>query len=87
MSLEIRIHQIESVLLADGWHTVMDQSFNTDSYEFIEGDRTILGGGSVEGLPSTGATWKESGGKVLCCPLTSVLAFKMNTTLTARDSG
>jgi len=36
MSLAIDIDAVTAVLLADGWHEVMDDSFCLDAYEFIE---------------------------------------------------
>ena len=55
-------------------------SFNADSYEYVEGTKTLFGGGQAkETIPSTGATWKErdaSGNeRILFCPLTAILAI------------
>jgi hypothetical protein len=37
MSLAIDIDQVTGVLLADGWHDVVDVSFEIDSYEYLRG--------------------------------------------------
>ncbi len=54
MSLDIQVRNITAVWLVDGWHEVKD--FNIDAYEFSEGDRTVVGGGQVKGVPSSGAS-------------------------------
>jgi hypothetical protein len=36
MSLAIDIDAVTAVLLADGWHEVIDDSFYLDAYEFLE---------------------------------------------------
>ena len=35
MSLAIDIDKVTNVLLADGWHEVVDDSFTLDAYEFV----------------------------------------------------
>jgi len=35
MSLAIDIDKVATVLLADGWHTVEDDSFDIDAYEYV----------------------------------------------------
>ena len=76
MSLAIDLDTIMSVLLPDGkWHDVQDCSFDLDSYEFMHGERTIAGGGTVQGVSSTGAKWKEKG-EWYVCPLTSIIALR-----------
>jgi hypothetical protein len=76
MSLDIEVGNVDQVLLADGWHRVANQSFDLDSYEFFHDGRTLMGGGQVHGVPSTGATWTERDGNVIVCPVTAVLAVK-----------
>jgi hypothetical protein len=91
MSLAINIDHVVSVLLGDGdWHDVLQEkgvsTFDTDSYEYVRGSlkggdfELIVGGGSVAGIPATGARWEEidRGVKsVVSCPLTSVLAVRV----------
>jgi hypothetical protein len=87
MSLAINVDRVEAVLLADGWHEVSlndksVSSFTLDAYDFIrpvEGKDPIvlLSGGTVAGVPSTGASWVEKGVRV-ACPVTAVLAVKEN---------
>jgi hypothetical protein len=77
MSLAIEVGLVSHVLLADGWHAVHGNSFDLDSYEYHDRERPVLAGGSVGGVPSTGATWKESDGTTMACPMTAVLAVKI----------
>jgi len=76
MSLAIDINKVDMVLLVDGWHEVANASFDLDAYEYAHEDRTLLEGGSIPGLPTTGATWTEPDGTVIACPVTSILATK-----------
>jgi hypothetical protein len=93
MSLAIEVDDITHVLLADGWHTVHDASFGIDSYEFMwregMGDGPMLGAGqehiaaaghrgstSREHIAAAGFSFTE-GDHILCGPLTSVLAVKV----------
>jgi len=89
MSLAIDIDKVNEVLLSDGWHVVVFEkgksTFDIDAYEFLEhreGGKDPLvrvGGGTVDGVPSTGAVWSErESGKsyVVTCPLTAILAVK-----------
>jgi hypothetical protein len=77
MSLAIQEDTVTRVLLADGWHKVMKCSFFTDSYEFLSNEDLTVGGGSVPGVPHTGAAWVESiASKRIVVPLTSIIAVE-----------
>lgn len=89
MSLAIDIDKIQQVLLADGWHECARfkdgrLSFSMDAYEYIEPieDRdpyVLMGGGSVDGVPSTGFSFIEvvnSKRLQVCGPITAVLAVR-----------
>jgi hypothetical protein len=76
MSLHIDVDSITDVLLADGWHVVADQSFDLDAYEMLHGDYPVLRGGTVDGVPATGATWIDENDNRFWCPLTAILALK-----------
>ncbi len=76
MSLAIDVNSVVAVLLADGWHRVVDKSFEIDAYEFLSEQDVVLGGGQVNGVVSTGASWEEESGHSIACPLTSVLAVR-----------
>jgi hypothetical protein len=91
MSLAIDLDTVTAVLLVDGWHTVLDKSFSIDAYEYVHEGRTVLGGGAVEGVPSTGFTFKEqlfreggpqvgmpSGSALIAGPLTAILALRFS---------
>jgi hypothetical protein len=56
MSLAIEVNDVVEVLLPDGWHPVVDGSFEIDGYEFLHEDIVRVGGGGVEGISATGAT-------------------------------
>lgn len=88
MTLAIRTHKVNGVLLADGWHDATD--FDLDSYEFIEEARaeempderqrretslTIHGGGNG-GICATGFVFRTDGGVLMMGPLTSILAVR-----------
>ena len=72
----LTIDKVSAVLLADGWHELKDNSFEIDAYEFLDSNNLILGGGTAEGVTSTGAGWTEVNGQEVYCPLTSILAVK-----------
>jgi len=67
--------------LADGWHQVVETSFDLDSYEFIaDGDDLVHGGGS-SGICAAGFTFKtdvmtSTGFLRISGPLTSILAVE-----------
>jgi hypothetical protein len=75
MSLNIDVDKVEAVLLVDGWHRVVKGTFELDAYEYSDQGNTVLSGGNVQGVPSTGATWKE-GDSIIACPVTAILAVK-----------
>jgi len=63
MSLGIDIELVSHVLLADGWHSVVDQSFTLDSYEYFSYDHNepddpdahhVLHSGGSSGVCATG---------------------------------
>ena len=58
MSLAIDVDNVSAVLLADGWHTVADDSFLLDSYEFIWSGALAHGGGN-SGVCATGFSFIE----------------------------
>lgn len=76
MSLAIDVDRVTHVLLADGWHAVIDDSFHTDAYEYIwQGEIAAHGDGQT--VPHTGAGWTETkGGVEIICPLNAILAVR-----------
>ena len=80
MSLGIDTGRVKQILLPDGeWHEIVEGSFNTDAYEYVEGTGTVPSSGQAkETIASAGATWRErhSYGKerTLFCPLTAIQA-------------
>lgn len=91
MSLLIDINRVESVLLADGWHDVVDGSFDLDAYEFGTWEqnreytsgkefRAVHGGGQ-SGVCATGFSFKTNHEATLISgPLTAILAVKYTWT-------
>jgi len=82
MSLAIDVNKVDMVLLLDGWHEVADDSLDLDAYEYAREGRILLEGGSVRGVPTIGATWKEPDGSCVACPITAILAVKSSGTST-----
>jgi hypothetical protein len=83
MSLAIDVDTVTAVLLADGWHDVIDDSFDVDAYEFEEKiaegeDPRLLHGGEHSGISDSGFVCRTSQG-MICGPLTSLLAVKVRT--------
>jgi hypothetical protein len=76
MSLAIPVDTVVAVMLEDGWHYVIENSFEIDSFEFMRGDDLRLGRGTVEGVSATGARWKEADGFLVSCQVPQILAVK-----------
>jgi hypothetical protein len=76
MSLAIQVDDVVSVLMDDGWHPVADKSFSVDAYEFLCGEDVLMGGGSVDGGSSSGASWREPDGSYVACPLPAIKAVR-----------
>jgi len=77
VSLMIDTDLVVSVLLADGWHDVANNSFDFDAYEFHcprqLGERFYP---QPPEVCCTGATWVDGEGRRYYCPATSVLAVR-----------
>ena len=82
MSIAINISHIIQVLLSDGcWHTVADDSFDVDAYEYAEGplhgDRLwLLRGGQEPLIPARGFSFIADTGDRISGPLTAILAVR-----------
>lgn len=85
MSLAIDVDTVTAVLLADGWHTVAEQSFNLDSYEYIwhhpghdryDGEFEVLHSGGTNGVCATGFEFTTTEGSYMTGPLTAILAVQ-----------
>jgi hypothetical protein len=81
MSLAIDIDRVQEVLIAGQWHTVewdstTKSTFLLDSYEYMEGDYCVFGGGQNEaaGIPSTGFAFREVGRGWVYGPLSAIQA-------------
>ena len=80
MSLAIQCDNVKRVLLSDGWHTVYEDSFGLDSYEYLWGDKVMHGGGNSN-VCATGFVFQEKNKKKLknlAGPLTSIFAVEFN---------
>lgn len=85
MSLALDIDNIVAVLLADGWHPVIDMSFTMDAYEYVRkadtdsrGNVGVSHGGGANGICATGFQFKEAPAKKIAGPLTSIIAVQTN---------
>lgn len=86
MSLAIEVPRVTEVLLADGWHSVFDQSLTFDAYEWMEGPREDGGDAFVlwSGPPAVGFSFIEEinfGGvlsttRQMYGPATAILAVR-----------
>ncbi|OGU35156.1 MAG: hypothetical protein A3K13_01035 [Gemmatimonadetes bacterium RIFCSPLOWO2_12_FULL_68_9] len=72
MSLAIDVAKVRSVLLADGWHRVAENSFAVDAYEYVKAGVTQSGGNGSTG--PVGFRFKDDAGYVLSGPLSAILA-------------
>lgn len=72
MSLAINTNDVAAVLLADGWHVVLDHSFDLDAYEFVWEDQVVHPGGNSD-VCATGFTFQTVGRRMFG-PLTAILA-------------
>ena len=79
MSLAIQVDNVKKVLLADGWHKVYKDSFDLDSYEFMNGKICLHYGGHSD-VCATGFWFNEDLGTntypIITGPLTSILAVR-----------
>lgn len=79
MSLGIDVDHVHSVLLADGWHDVWNDSFFLDSYEFMWDEECVHGGGQSD-ICAVGFSFTEScvgfPDKPIYGPLTAILAVR-----------
>jgi len=84
VSLAIDVDNVTEVLLADGWHVVLRDSFDLDSYEYISAneyqrerdDFTLLHGGGNSGICSIGFSFLTGAHTRMAGPLSAVLAVK-----------
>jgi hypothetical protein len=84
MSLAIEVDYVTGVLLRDGWHEVLENSFTIDAYEYVHSEagstlferELLVKGGKVKGVSATGAAWTEPGGSCVACPFPAILAVK-----------
>lgn len=87
MSLAIDVDRVTAVLLADGWHSVSDDSFAMDAYEYVwypdgkrtSWDATMVHGGGENGVCATGFIFKRSSApnsEWIAGPLTSIVAVR-----------
>lgn len=77
MSLALSPEEITAVLLSDGWYRVNLGTFSIDSYEYVEGD-LILHGGGESGITSTGFVFEDlDRNAYICGPLTAIQAVEV----------
>lgn len=88
MSLAIDVEHVVSVLLGDGWHDVVDDSFDIDAYDFVSTmfldqqrrgdlvDGVILHEAGAGGTCPVGFSFLGWDGYRVAGPLTAVLAVR-----------
>jgi len=85
MSLSINVDAVHSILLRDGWHDVVEDSFCIDAYEYVSGTVSLrnfqlhLGGGQDETVSTTGfGTVEQVGDRrlTLSGPISSIIAVR-----------
>ena len=83
MGLAIDVDKVTHVLLSDGWHEVIDESFTLDAYEYVW--NVEHPGGSTQsqpylGLQVAGFEFKDGPeGTWLAGPLTSIIAVRRSS--------
>lgn len=79
--MRIDISKVTEVLIAGTWYEVVDDSFDLDSYEFMEKGRCLHGGGQY-GICASGYTFRyrepgdHEGVYHMSGPLTAVQAVR-----------
>ncbi len=91
MSLAIDVDKVTRVLLADGWHEVIGESFSLDAYEYVwhssgTNETDLVHGGGHSGVCATGFCFRTtdhtgtSGTRTerrfVAGPLTAILAVE-----------
>ena len=89
MSLAINIDKVIRVLLSDGWHDVLEESFTLDAYEYLwypsdhetAMNAEIVHGGGKSGVCSTGFKFQgignaDDGPLWMYGPLTAIQAVE-----------
>lgn len=85
MSLAIDTAKVSGVLLVDGWHAVIPESFDLDAYEYVypreNKDDILVHGGGQSGVCACGFMFREEGvDGILSGPLTAIIAVRYQPT-------
>jgi len=80
---KIDADNIIAVLLADGWHDVAEGSFYLDDYEFQRKHWAAQPAGDAP----PAASWKDSNGYRISCPLGAVLAVRLRPRVESSSAG
>ncbi|HUG37789.1 MAG TPA: hypothetical protein VML54_12600 [Candidatus Limnocylindrales bacterium] len=70
--LDVDVHTVTHVLLADGWHTIAPGSFAIGELVFVVKNGRLVG----PDLGKQGVQWREHDDSLITCPLPAVLALK-----------
>jgi hypothetical protein len=76
MGAPIEVSDVIAVLLKDGWHRVVEKTFEVGKFEFAKLTDVQMASGSAPGVSTTGARWKESEGQWVSCQMPNVIAVK-----------
>jgi hypothetical protein len=75
VSLAIDIDKVSALLLADGWHEVVDDSFYIDAYEYISKD--MPDSSQFSGGPGFGIKENHGrGGSMMYGPVSAIIAVR-----------
>ncbi|HEX9582219.1 MAG TPA: hypothetical protein VF970_14040 [Gemmatimonadales bacterium] len=77
MSLAIDVTKVRSVLLADGWHRIVENSFAVDAYEYLQAGVTRSAGNG--NAAPVGFRFKDDAGYLLSGPLSAILASQASS--------
>ena len=87
MSLGIQVTEVEAVLLTTGeWVPVQRGTFDIDSYEYLDGDERVHGGGQAGGS-ANGFRFHTPEGHEINGPLTAIVAVRRIRDTTAEAIG
>lgn len=77
MSIAIDVAKVRSVLLADGWHRIVENSFAVGAYEYVQAGVTKSGGNGS--TAPVGFRFKDDAGYMLTGPLSAILASQASS--------
>ena len=68
----VSIKTVEQVLLADGWHRILPESFQIGELVFVTSQARLVG----PDLGGQGVQWREADDGLVTCPMSAVLGIR-----------